>query len=82
MFEAYAFPSALTTVYTHFSWNLFNPALAPLAPQFWGELNLVFGFPSLWKLTQVFGFLPPNLGGRGGQCKVFETCLYTVAQEL
>jgi hypothetical protein len=31
-----------------------NIALAPLAPQFWGEMTL------------VFGFLPPELGGRGG----------------
>jgi hypothetical protein len=28
--------------------------LAPLTPQFWGEMTL------------VFGFLPPKLGGRGG----------------
>jgi hypothetical protein len=28
----------------------FNPVLAPLTPQFWGEM------------TQVFGFLPPELG--------------------
>jgi hypothetical protein len=41
------------TVYTHLSLNLFNPAFAPLAPQFWGELTL------------FFGLLPPELGGRG-----------------
>jgi hypothetical protein len=34
--------------------------LAPLAPQFWGELDY------------ILGFLPPNLGGRGGQCRLFE----------
>jgi hypothetical protein len=32
-------------------------ALAPLTPQFWGEMTL------------VFGYLPPELGGRGGECK-------------
>jgi hypothetical protein len=34
-------------------------ALAPLTPQFWGEM------------TKDFGFLPPELGGWGGQCKVY-----------
>ena len=49
-------PAPLTqaTMYTHLWMKPFNPALAPLAPQSWGELAL-----------DAY-FLPPELGGRGG----------------
>jgi hypothetical protein len=59
-----------------------QPCIRPPSPPILGGTGLVFGLLSFRELTLVFGFLPPNLGGRGGQCKMFETCLYTVAQEL
>jgi hypothetical protein len=38
--------------------NFLDLTLAPLAPQNWGEM------------VRVFGFLPPELGGRGGERRV------------
>jgi hypothetical protein len=38
--------------------SLEKPKSVALAPQFWGELDY------------IWGFLPLKLGGRGGQCRV------------